>query len=214
MTTTQPSGRHYPVGQYPGGQGGPAWGPPSPPTGYPPPRPNPPRRSALRVVGIIAAVVVGIPVLLFVVAMVVTLVRGPSLTAPATGPGSSAAPGTGPVTLLQLNAGDCFNSPPIPADGSTVSVDGVSRVPCSSPHTRQVVNTLAYPNLTWEGGAEAQSAEQCTNSFQNNLREDVRTDDRYLPARIHGVVTSMGKNSVYVACVIATEAPTTGSALL
>ena len=51
------------------------------------------------------------------------------------------------------------------------------------------------------------------DSFQDKLREDVRTDDRYLPARMHGVVTLSG-NSVYVACVIATEAPTTGSALL
>ena len=213
MTSTHSSGGQYSGGQYSGGQGGPAWGPPSPPTGYPPPPPTPPRRGALRVVGIIAAVVVGIPVLLFVVAMVVALVRSPSLAAPVTGPGSSGSPGTGPVTLLQLEPGDCFNSPPIPADGSTVGVNGVFRVPCSSPHTRQVVDTLAYPDLTWEGGAEAQSGEQCTNSFQDKLREDVRTDDRYLPARMHGVVTLSG-NSVYVACVIATEAPTTGSALL
>ncbi|GAA4910112.1 hypothetical protein EV188_10183 [Actinomycetospora succinea] len=214
MTSTQSSGGHYSGGHYPGGQGDPAWGPPSPPTGYPPPSPPPPphRRSALRVVGIIAAVLVGVPVLFFVIALVVALVRGPSV-APATGPGSTGSPGPGPVTLLQLKNGDCFNSAPIPADGSTVGVDEVSPVSCSSPHTRQVVNTLAYPNLTWEGGAEAQSGEQCTNSFRTDLRNDVRNDDRYMPARMHGVVTSLGKNSVYVACVIATEAPTTGSAL-
>jgi len=146
-------------------------------------------------------------------AMVVALVRGPSSAAPATGSGSAGSPGPGPVTLLQLKNGDCFNSPPLPADGSTVGVAAVSPVPCSSPHTRQVVTTLAYPDVTWEGGADAQSREQCTNSFRTDLRDDVRTDDRYLPARMHGVVTSAGKNSVYVACVIATEAPTTGSAL-
>ncbi|MDD7938312.1 hypothetical protein PHK61_07765 [Actinomycetospora lutea] len=223
MTSTQSSGGPYPGGPYsggpysggpyPGGQGGPAWGPPSPPTGQPPPPPDRPRRSALRVVGIIASVMVGVPVLLFVMAMVVTLVRGPSSAAPATGPGSAGSSGPGPVTVLQLTTGDCFNSPAIPADGSTVAVDEVLPVPCSSPHTRQVVTTLAYPNLTWEGGAEAQSGEQCTNSFRTDLRDGVRTDDRYLPARMHGVVSSPGKNSVYVACVIATEAPTTGSAL-
>ena len=76
------------------------------------------------------------------------------------------------------------------------------------------MTTLAYPNLTWEGGADAQSGQHCTNSFRDKLREDVRTDDRYLPARMHGVVTSSGNNSVYVACVITTEASTTGSALL
>ena len=209
--------------QYPPYQGGPTWGPPPP--GYPsssgpPPSsspPPPPRRTALRVVGILAAVILGIPALLFVVAMVFTAVRGgpASTTSGSADPASSQSTGAGlgQLSLIQLKSGDCFNSAPIPPDGTTVGVASVEGVPCSSPHTRQVVGTFAYPGVTWEGGGDARSAEHCSNSFETKLREDIRTDSTYTPARIHSVLNSSGQNTVYVACVIGTDTPTTGSAL-
>lgn len=167
--------------------------------------------------GIIAAVVFGIPGVLIVGTIVYMALRGdPAPTAPATaGPAPSQAAESGPklLTLVQLKAGDCFNSVPIPPDGSTVSIGSVEGVPCSDPHTRQVVNTFAYPNTTWESDGDAKSSVHCASAFDTKLRKEIRADGRYLPARIHGDLRSSGQNTVYVACVVGTEAPTTGSAL-
>ena len=199
---------------YSGPPGPPGYGPPPPPPPLPPPRR---RRTGLRVLGIVAAVVIGVPAVLFLVALIAVAARGgPDPATPGVPAAASSPPGTtqlGQNGLLQLRPGDCFNSVPIPRDGSTASVPSVERVSCTGPHTRQVVNTFAYPGTTWEGGGDAQSAEHCTGSLRTKLREEVRADSSYMPARIHTVLTSSEPSTVYVVCLLGTEAPKSGSAL-
>jgi hypothetical protein len=162
--------------------------------------------------------VIGIPAVLFVVALIAVAARGgpapatPGAANPATSEAGGA--GLGQSGLFGLKPGDCFESVPLPADGSSVGVGSVQPLPCTSPHTRQAVTTLAYPGVTWEGGGEAKSTEACTSAMTTDLRKEIRADSDYKPAILHMVVTSPSKpDNLYVVCVIATEAPKTGSAL-
>ena len=212
------------------------YGPAAPWTGvYPPPvgPPTPPpsqskgRRTVLRVLVVIAAVVFGLPGALVVAAIIAAVATDePSSTdsTPATAPPSieaSTAPETvapspppepDPLEPYDLAPGDCFNNSVLPpADGSTVSVDTVEPVPCAEPHNSQVVARFTYTGAFWSATTDSRSADDCARSFRTFLPRKIYNDDRYRLMRIHPDRAAPGLQSVYAACVIATDAPTTGS---
>ncbi|MDQ4118474.1 MAG: hypothetical protein M3235_16150, partial [Actinomycetota bacterium] len=109
--------------------------------------------------------------------------------------------------------GECFDSAPIPTDGSTVGISSVRKIPCADPHTQQAVATLAYPNRRWAGDVQPEATEQCASLFEDRLRPGVSSDGRHQPAIMHADLRPTGQDSTYVVCVVATQAPATGSVM-
>lgn len=198
----------------------------------PPPRTGKRPHTLLRVLLIVAAVVFGIPGVLVVVGIVAVAVNGapspagsapaapPSVAPPTAGasPGPQAVspsppPEPDPLDPYDLAAGDCYNSVPLPADGTTVRISSVEPVACSQPHTAQVVARFAYSDLVWSEATESRSTADCERSFRDLVSRKVLADDRYQAGRIYSGPALPGLQSVFAACVIATEAPTTGSVL-
>lgn len=200
-----------------------------PPVGPPPPpRPRKPR-TALRVLLILVAVVVGIPGALLVAGVIAVLAGGspssgrptptpvaaPSATAPAepTTAAPSPPPEPDPLDPYDLAAGDCYNAAPLPPDGSTVRISSVEPVPCTQPHTAQVVARFTYTDVTWSDATNARSEADCQRSFRASVSTKVLRDQKYRPGRIHSTAGRPGPQSLFSACVIATDAPSTGSVL-
>lgn len=200
-----------------------------PPVGPPPPpRPRKPR-TALRVLLILVAVVVGIPGALLVAGVIAVLAGGspspdrptptpaaaPSATAPAepTAAAPSPPPEPDPLDPYDLAAGDCYNAAPLPPDGSTVRISSVEPVPCTQPHTAQVVARFTYTDVTWSDATNARSEADCQRSFRAAVSTKVLRDQKYRPGRIHSTAGRPGPQSLFSACVIATDAPSTGSVL-
>jgi hypothetical protein len=117
------------------------------------------------------------------------------------------------VSALDLQPGDCYNAAPLPADGSSVPIGSVEVVPCSEEHTAQVVADLGYVGQDYTEVVETRAGQDCLREFQMRLRADVFSDQRYVQGHIYPDARSWQWNPS-VACVIATEAPTTGSALI
>jgi len=208
----------------------PAGPPPSlPPAGVPAPRP--PRkkgpRPLLRVLLVIAAVVFGLPAALLIGGIIAVAVDDtPSPTsstfaAPPPLPASAAPlaaapsplPEPDPISPYDLAPGDCYNSVPIPTDGSTVRISSVEQVPCSEQHTAQVVDRFTYNDVLWSAATAARADSDCEKSFQTKVSRQVWADDKYQPALIHSDRSRPNLQTVYAACAIATDAPTTGSVL-
>ena len=199
-----------------------------PPSGPPPPRKKP--KSVLRMLAIVAAVVFGIPVALGVATVAYTVFHdNPASNSPSAadatpttvsipGPAggvvaTSTAPAPDPFGPLDLKPGGCYNSVPLPPDGSTVRIASVEAVPCSEPHTGQVVATFAYPKNTSNEATQSRLDKDCGQSFTNRLTKKVRNDNHYRPGYIHSDSTQLLLSSVRAACVVVTDGPTTGSAL-
>jgi hypothetical protein len=118
-----------------------------------------------------------------------------------------------PLSPFDLAAGDCYNSIPLPADGSTVRISTVDTVPCSAPHTAQVVARFAYTDAVWSTATDSRSSDDCERSFSTKISRKVLADGRHQPGLIHSERARPGVQTVYAACVVVTEAPTTGSVL-
>lgn len=189
---------------------------PSPP-GYGPPPPVPPapprrrRGRTLRIVLIVLAVLV--------VGGIASALNGradrrdPTPTpTPAAAPSASAP---APVTLsaFDLSPGDCYNAAPLPAEGTSTVVFSVQSVPCTQPHTAQVVAVPDYAGRSHGEVIATLSVTDCTQAFQTKLRPAVLKDRKYRPGRIYPDAVAWEQRSTAVACVVATEAPITGSAL-
>lgn len=119
-----------------------------------------------------------------------------------------------PVTLpaLNLQEGDCYSAPPLPADGSTIPIDSVAAVPCSQPHTAEVVAKLGYAGEDHTRVVETTAVQDCVREFGTRLGDRVRGDERYSPGLVFPDAASwMWTQSV--ACVVTTDAPVTGSAM-
>ncbi len=193
--------------------------PPYPPPG--PPAPPPPRRSsgrvALLVLATIGSIVVGIPVLLFVIAAISVAVRGGSDPAgptppAATAPAASTPAAPDPLDPIDLAEGDCYNAPPLPTDGE-VRIASVEPVPCTQPHTAQVVARFAYPVVVWDDTVDATSTADCDGAFRARLAADVLEDEDYRLGRIHSDRAEPGTQGVIAVCLVATDARTSRSAL-
>ena len=82
-----------------------------------------------------------------------------------------------PSNAGNLAVGDCFNSVPLPVDGSSVRISSVEALPCSQPHARQVVAHFIYQGSAWDADLEARSTRDCGR----------RLDDRYQMSWIRSV---------------------------
>lgn len=198
-----PAGR-TPTGQFP--PPGPTAGRFAPPPGPPvPPYPPAPRRtSPWKVIGIVAAVLFGIPVVLLVIGMIAVAARGDG---PSSSPPPAAASPFASDTVLDVRPGECFDSAPLPADGSSTSVTGVEKIPCTEPHTQQAVDVTAFTQ-PW-AGVQSEAEQRCSKAFTNKVPRKVLSDGVHRPAMMHSDTPSTS----YVVCVIATDQPATGSVL-
>jgi hypothetical protein len=138
-------------------------------------------------------------------------------TTPATSsPSGTATPATTvpAVTLsaFDLKAGDCYNAAPLPTDGTTQVIESVKRVPCTEPHTAQVVAVPDYAGRSHGEVVSTLSVNDCTREFRAKLRSAVLSNKRYQLGRIYPDALAWNR-STSVACVVATDAPITGSAL-
>ena len=190
----------------------PQWpAPPSPPSvppsamvgsGPPPPHPRRKRHPVLLTLLIVAG--------LGIVGVVVS--DGGEDPAPIRTPeGDVVEPAT--TSALDLQPGDCYNAAPLPPEGSSVPIGSVEVVPCSAEHTAQVVANFGYAGQDYTEVVETTAGQDCQREFQARLRADVFSDQRYQPGHIYPDARSWQWNPS-VACVIVTEAPTTGSALV
>lgn len=120
-----------------------------------------------------------------------------------------------PATLsaLDLAEGDCYNAGQLPpTDGSSVPISTVEAVPCAQPHTAQVVARLGYPVENYTEVIDTKSVTSCTVFFESDLLPAVLDDERYTRGRIYPDAASWTRNPTVV-CIVATEEPTTGTAL-
>lgn len=208
MNDRSPQPPYYPP--YPGPydpqntQPGP-W-PPGPPA---PPAPPPRRKGRVLASVLTVLILAGIG---FALRATRTDTDRPTTTRPVV-----AAPTTGvkPVTLLafDLKPGDCYTAAPLPADGSTTVVRSVQTVPCTQPHTAQVVAVPNYAGRSYDEAINTLSITDCTREFKAKLQPAVLKDKRYVPGRIYPDTIAWERSKTSVACIVGTDEPTTGSAL-
>jgi hypothetical protein len=128
------------------------------------------------------------------------------------------APGTEvpePTALspLDLQPGDCYNAEPLPADGSEARISSVEAVPCTDPHTAQVITKLGYAGQDYTDVVETRASEDCARETQALLRPEVLVDPAYAFGQIHPTRLSWPRTTT-IACIVVTGTPATGSSLI
>lgn len=183
------------------------FGPPSAPgqASGPPKRP----RKALRVVLIGLAALVGAAVVTAVLAGGNS--AGRSAPTPQPDSGQAAAPAS--LQPFDLRAGDCYNdSTKPPADGEVQQVGPVDVVPCTSPHSYQIVAKIAYKPTDEFTDVTARKGSDCVKEFAK-LSRSVRNDARYRMGYLMPLNAASWAANRSVACFLFSEAPTVTSAL-
>jgi hypothetical protein len=101
-----------------------------------------------------------------------------------------------------------------PTDGFTTPISTVDAVPCTSPHTHQVVAKIAYQSSdNYADVRDKRVHTDCAVALAEKVEKKILADDTYgqmflLPADI-----TAWKQWPAAACVVTTEQPTTGSLL-
>ena len=116
------------------------------------------------------------------------------------------------LSPLDLQPGDCYTDAPLPREDSAVTIHSVEAVPCPEPHTAQVVALLGYAGRSHAEAVDTLSVQDCEREFRARLTADVLGDERYVLGRIYPDANAWERTQGVV-CVVATEAPTTGSVL-
>jgi hypothetical protein len=176
--------------------------PPLPPAGVqaPPPRRRR-RRLLLSLLSVVAVGIVGYAVS-----------DGGNAPTPPRAPGTEVPEPTA-LSPLDLQPGDCYNAAPLPADGSDAPISSVEAVPCTDPHTAQVVTKLGYSGQDYTDVVDTRAPEDCARETQALLRPEVLVDPAYSFGKIHPTLLSWPRNTT-VACIVVTGTPTTGSTLI
>lgn len=202
-----PGPYHPPAAQRPpGAQPGPWPGPPAPtPPAGPPPRRK--GRIVFRILAVAILAVIGFAINSGRAARTNPARPIPSLPA-AAAPSTSVAPVT--LSAFDLQAGDCYTAAPLPADGTTRVIRSVQSVPCTQPHTAQVVAVPGYAGRSYDEVINTVSVADCAGEFRAKLPSTVLSDKRYQLGRIYPDALAWSR-SPSVACVVATDAPITGS---
>jgi hypothetical protein len=128
------------------------------------------------------------------------------------------APGTEvpePTALspLELQPGDCYNAAQLPADGSDAPISSVEAVPCTDPHTAQVITKLGYAGQDYKEVVDKRAPEDCMREAQALLRPEMLVDPAYTFGQIYPTSQSWPRATT-VACIVVTGTPTTGSSLI
>jgi hypothetical protein len=173
-----------------------------PPAGSLPP---PPRRKRRRLLlSLLAVVVVG--------TFGYALTDGRDASAPNRAAGTEVAEPTA-LSPIDLQPGDCYNAEPLPADGSDAPINSVEAVPCTDPHTAQVITKLGYAGQDYTDVVETRAPVDCAAETQALLRPEVLADPAYAFGQIHPTSLSWPRTPT-IACIVVTETPTTGSSLI
>ena len=180
---------------------GPGFSPPPPDGPQAPPPRRRPRRLLLSLSSVVAIGVIGYAV----------SDRGDASTPPRA-PGTEVAEPTA-LSPLDLQPGDCYNAAPLPADGSDASISSVEAVPCTDPHTAQVITKIGYAGQNYTDVVDTRAPEDCARETQALLRPEVLADPAYTFGQIHPTALSWPRTTT-IACIVVTETPTTGSSLI
>lgn len=191
-----------PPGSYPG----------APPV--PPPAPPRRRRRGRLLLVLVLVVIVGL--------VLAALISGRPTRAPAAAadPSGSATaqPGAivekGRLSAVDLREGDCYNTfqaPPPPGESQAIS--SVEAVPCTSPHTDQVIAKIVYGPTVPFAEVEAKSGD-CLAKFKAALPRSVLADrDRYHLGTIAPANARSWQQNPVVACTVSTDRPTSTTLL-
>jgi hypothetical protein len=236
MTSNQPpppppsSGQFpmYPPGPYgPGGGAQPA--PPvlhetqASPTYWPPPGqqpdpsllPAPPptrrktsaTRKALRILLGLVFVPLG---LITAIGIAAAVFAGPKpVRAPAVVPESGVITQPGTLSALDLQPGDCYNTklPPV-KPGETQMIATVEAVPCTQPHTDQVVTTITYSAADpFPGTSTARAEQDCSAAFEQKLDPAAFNQESLSMATLSPPNESEWRRSPVVACTLQSNEP-------
>ncbi len=181
-------------GPYPTGPAG----PPPPAGGTTAPGPRRGRRRLLLLLAVVAIAIIGYAV-------------GGDGSSPPRTPGIEVPEPTA-LSPLDLQAGDCYNAAPLPADGSDARINSVEAVPCTDPHTAQVVAKLDYAGQDYTEVVETRAAADCAAEIPAGVRPEVLADPAYSFGQIHPDPLAWTRVTS-VACIVVSGAPTAGSAL-
>jgi hypothetical protein len=116
------------------------------------------------------------------------------------------------LSPIDLQPGDCYNAAPLPADGSDAPISSVEAVPCTDPHTAQVITKLGYAGQDYTDVVETRAPADCARETQALLRPELLVDPAYTFGQIHPTELSWPRTPT-IACIVVTEAPASGSAL-
>jgi hypothetical protein len=144
--------------------------------------------------------------------------RYPNPTPAAPAPTSTPQTGfseAGTVSVFDLQAGDCYNSESLPpTEGSLRPISTVDAVPCTSPHTHQVVAKIAYqPSENYVDVRDKRVHTDCAVALAEKVDKKVLADDTYGQMFLIPADSTAWKRWPAAACVVSTEQPTTGSLL-
>ena len=92
-------------------------------------------------------------------------------------------------------------------------ISTVEAVPCTSPHTGQVVTKLAYPSTDPFEGVTAKANSHCAVSFADELDASVLADPSVKAGYIAPADAVSWMRSPVVACIVATDEPLSRSLL-
>ena len=177
------------------------------------------RRRGLRVLGIVAAVIIGLMVVGAFISKEPT--RAPATAIANPSAGATATAGAivekGQLSAVDLQEGDCYNTqmaPPPPGESQPIST--VEAVPCTTPHANQVIAKILYgPTVSYtdirDGGARA---DDCLPKFKAKLPRAVLTNpDTYHLGSILPADAQSWEQNPAVACTVATTNPTSNTLL-
>jgi hypothetical protein len=119
------------------------------------------------------------------------------------------------VSAFDLQPGDCYNTESLPPpDGSAEPIRTVDAVPCTEPHTDQVVAKIGYQaSDDWVDVRDNRIDVDCAAEFDRRVEKKILDDETYLATYLFPVDHDTWKWRPAAVCVVSTEQPTTGSVL-
>ena len=121
----------------------------------------------------------------------------------------------GPLSALDLQPGDCYNTGQLPpAPGTSTPISTVEAVPCASPHTDQVIAKVGYsPTDTLVDVRANRAAADCEGELRQKVADATLTDPSYSRGTLVPADDNTWTAGRTIACVVMSDAPRTGSAL-
>jgi hypothetical protein len=122
---------------------------------------------------------------------------------------------TGPLSALDLQAGDCYNAGLLPpAPGTSTPISTVEAVPCATPHTDQVIAKVVYsPTDTLADVRTNRAAADCEGELRRKVAAATLTDPAYSSGTLVPADDATWNPGRTVACVVMSDGPRTGSVL-
>jgi hypothetical protein len=194
------------------------------PTSFAPPMPRitneflRPRRKKLRLLLILICALIGS----FVVYAAVRPERasvssGLTNATTSNAPTRTIAPGeTQTLSALDLRPGDCYNQEELPpTDGTTVPISSVELTSCKSSHNAQVIAKVPFKITdNYADVRQNEAGPACDHEFGGKVQANILADTSYQSVILSPADQASWTRGPVVACVLVTETPHTGSALI